>query len=360
MRRALTALLGTGVLTAGLLAGAPAASAGHGDGRHQGRPKPAHTLQDAAKQSGRVAGAAATQVHIDEADYVRTLNREFNQLTPENEMKWETTEPARGQFDFAPADSLVRHAKREKMKVYGHVLVWHSQLAPWVNEITDRDELLSVMRSHIAGVAGHYRGKVVAWDVVNEGFDDSPEANRRATIFQNVIGDEYMEEAFKAARKADPHAKLCYNDYNIDGINPKSDAVYAMVKDFKRRGIPIDCVGMQGHLILGSVPQDIRQNMQRFAELGVDVYVTELDIRMPTPPTPEKLAQQAADYRTVVSACVAVRRCKGVTVWGVTDKYSWVPGFFPGEGAALPIDENYAKKPAYFSTLETLSKARRH
>ncbi|MFD0855092.1 endo-1,4-beta-xylanase, partial [Actinomadura adrarensis] len=330
---------------------------GDGHGRHPG--KAPTTLQDAAERSGRVFGAAATQVHMEEADYVRTLNREFNQLTPENEMKWETTEPARGQFNFEPADQLVAHAKKERMKVHGHVLVWHSQLAPWVNEITDRDELLSVMRNHIANVAGHYRGKLHQWDVVNEAFDDSPQANRRATIFQNLIGDEYIAEAFKAARRADRKAELCYNDYNIDGINPKSDAVYAMVKDFKRRGVPIDCVGLQGHLILGSVPADIRQNIERFAKLGVNVYITELDIRMPTPPTPEKLAAQAADYRTVVSACVAVRRCKGITVWGVTDKYSWVPDFFPGEGAALIFDENYAKKPAYFSTLETLNKARR-
>jgi endo-1,4-beta-xylanase len=354
MKRTLIAVLGAGALAATLVTGATTASA---HGKHHKAPR---TLQEAAASSGRDIGAAATQIHMDEADYVDTLDREFNQLTPENEMKWETTEPARGQFDFGPADELVRHAKKERMAVHGHVLVWHSQLAPWVNEITDRDELLSVMRDHISNVAGHYRGQLRSWDVVNEAFDDSPQAARRATIFQNLIGDSYMEEAFKAARKADRRAELCYNDYNIDGINPKSTAVYNMVKDFKRRGVPIDCVGMQGHLILGQVPSDIRQNMERFAKLGVNVYVTELDIRMPTPAAPEKLAAQAADYRTVVSACTAVRRCKGVTVWGVTDKYSWVPDFFPGEGAALIFDENYAKKPAYFASLAALKGTRRH
>jgi endo-1,4-beta-xylanase len=358
MRRALTALLGAGALAATLVAGAPAASADwrHGHGWH----KAPRTLQDAAKLSGRHFGVAATQVHMDDPAYVRTLNREFNQLTPENEMKWETTEPARGQFNFAPADGLVQHAKSQKMKVYGHVLVWHSQLAPWVNQITDRDELLSVMRNHIAGVAGHYRGQIRAWDVVNEAFDDSPQANRRATIFQNLIGDSYIEEAFKAARRADPKAELCYNDYNIDGINPKSNAVYNMVKDFKRRGIPIDCVGLQAHLVLGTLPTDIQANMERFAKLGVNVYVTELDIRMQTPPTPEKLAQQARDFRTVVSACVNVRRCKAITQWGLSDAHSWVPGFFEGEGAATVFDENLQKKPAYFSTLATLASACRH
>ncbi|GLZ02854.1 hypothetical protein Acsp03_03210 [Actinomadura sp. NBRC 104412] len=357
MKRALIAVLGAGALTAGLMAGGATTASAH-DGHH--KHKAPRTLQDAAARTGRDIGAAATVVHMGEAAYRATLDREFNQLTPENEMKWETTEPAPGQFDFAPADELVRHAKKERMRVHGHTLVWHSQLAPWVNEITDRDELLSVMRRHIATVAGHYRGQLRSWDVVNEAFDDSPQAARRATIFQNVIGDEYLEEAFKAARRADRKAELCYNDYNIDGINPKSDAVYAMVKNFKRRGVPIDCVGMQGHLILGQVPSDIRQNMERFARLGVNVYVTELDIRMPTPATPEKLAAQAADYTKVVSACVAVRRCRGVTLWGVTDKYSWVPDFFPGEGAALVFDENYAKKPAYFASLAALKSGRRH
>ncbi|TQM70894.1 endo-1,4-beta-xylanase (glycosyl hydrolase family 10) [Actinomadura hallensis] len=341
MRRALIAVLGAATLLLALLvAGAPPASA-------------ASTLKDAAAATGRVFGTAAAQGHMGEAAYVETLDREFNQLTPENEMKWETTEPSRNSFDYSAADQLVRHARSRGMEVRGHTLVWHSQLPGWVEGITSRTELLQVMRNHIANVAGHYRGELTTWDVVNEAFLDGSGA-RRDTVFQRVIGDDYIEEAFRAARAADPDAKLCYNDYNIDGRNAKSDAVYAMVQDFQRRGVPIDCVGLQGHLIVGSVPGDVQANIQRFADLGIDVYITELDIRMQMPPDGAKLAQQAADYRSVVSACVAVQRCKGITVWGVTDKYSWVPDVFEGEGAALLFDDDYGKKPAYNATLEAL------
>lgn len=342
MRRALTAVLGAGaMLLATLTAGAPPASAAPG------------TLKEAAAAKGIVFGTAAAQSHMGESAYVGTLNREFNQLTPENEMKWETTEPSRNSFNYSAADRLVQHAQSQGMAVRGHTLVWHSQLPSWVSSISSRTELLDVMRNHISNVAGHYRGDLAYWDVVNEAFQDGSGA-RRDTVFQRVIGDSYIEEAFRAARAADPNAELCYNDYNIDGRNAKSDAVYAMVQDFKRRGVPIDCVGLQAHLVVGSLPGDIRANIQRFADLGVNVYITELDIRMQTPPNSSKLTQQANDYRTVVSACLAVSRCKGITVWGVTDKYSWVPDVFEGEGAALLFDDNYGKKPAYDATLETL------
>ncbi|GAA2681714.1 MULTISPECIES: endo-1,4-beta-xylanase [Actinosynnema] len=140
---------------------------------------------------------------------------------------------------------------------------------------------------------------------------------------------------------------MLYNDYNIDGIGAKSDAVYEMVKSFIESGVPIHGVGLQGHLILGQVPSTVRQNIQRFADLGVEVAFTELDIRMNTPADAAKLAAQAADYSAVVSACVAVTGCVGVTTWGLSDKYSWIPSVFPGEGAALPFDESFRPKPAY-------------
>ncbi|MFG2021531.1 endo-1,4-beta-xylanase [Actinomadura geliboluensis] len=342
MRRALSAVLGAvPLLLAMLVAVALPASAAPG------------TLGEAAAAKGRVFGTAAAQGHMGESAYVTTLDREFNQLTPENEMKWETTEPSRDSFNFSAADQLVSHAQAQGMAIRGHTLVWHSQLPGWVSNISSRDDLLSVMRNHIAKEAGHFAGKVDYWDVVNEAFQDGSGA-RRDSVFQRVIGDGYIEEAFRAARQADPNAKLCYNDYNIDGQNAKSNAVYNMVQDFKARGVPIDCVGLQAHLTLGNVPSDMQANMQRFAALGVDVHITELDIRMNTPADSSKLATQANDYKKVVSARLAVSRCNVITVWGITDKYSWVPDTFPGEGAALLFDDNYNKKPAYTAVLEAL------
>jgi len=309
------------------------------------------TLGSAAAAKGRVFAAAVANGHVGEAQYINTFDTEFTGLTPENEMKWDTTEPSRGTFNFAAADNLVSHAQSHSMKIRGHTLVWHSQLAPWVNNITSGTDLLAAMRAHITGVATHFAGKIQYWDVVNEAFDGG---SRRQSIFQQLIGDSYIEEAFKAARAADPTAKLCYNDYSTDGVNAKSTAILNMVKDFKARGIPIDCVGFQSHLIVGQVPGDYQANLQRFADAGVDVNITELDVRMPTPASQANLQTQADDYRKVVSACLAVTRCTSITVWGVTDKYSWVPNTFPGQGAALLFDENYAKKPAYNSTLTAL------
>jgi endo-1,4-beta-xylanase len=201
------------------------------------------------------------------------------------------------------------------------------------------------MVDHITTEVTHYQGKVFAWDVVNEAFAE--DGTRRQSFWQQKLGDGYIAEAFRAARAADPTVKLYYNDYNTDGVGAKSDGVYAMVKSLKQQGVPIDGVGFQGHLVLGQVPSTVRQNLQRFADLGVDVAFTELDIRMPTPPDATKLAAQAVDYGTIADACVAVTRCVGITTWALSDKWSWIPTFFPGEGAALPFDESYQPKPAY-------------
>ncbi|HEU5158612.1 MAG TPA: endo-1,4-beta-xylanase [Streptosporangiaceae bacterium] len=312
----------------------------------------ASTLGGAAAEKGRTFGAAVANNHLGEAQYASTLDTEFSGLTPENEMKWETIEPSQGQFNFGSADAIVNHAQSRNMKIRGHTLVWHSQLAGWVNNISTGAALTTAMRNHINGVMAHYLGDIVYWDVVNEAFEEN--GARRQSVFQQRIGNGYIEDAFRTARAADPNAKLCYNDFNIEGQNAKSNAVFQMVSDFKARGVPIDCVGFQAHFIVGQIPGDFQANMQRFANLGVDVNITELDIRMPTPPSSANLQTQANNYATVTNACLAISRCTSITVWGIPDKYSWVPSTFPGQGAPLLFDDNYNKKAAYNSTLTAL------
>jgi endo-1,4-beta-xylanase len=203
-------------------------------------------------------------------------------------------------------------------------------------------DLRTAMNNHIDSVMGHYKGQIHSWDVVNEAFQDGG-GDRRSSPFQDKLGDGFIEEAFRTARAADPAAKLCYNDYNTDGVNAKSDAVYDMVKDFRSRGVPIDCVGFQGHFNSASpVPSDFQANLRRFADLGVDVQITELDIE-------GSGTAQADSYARVVRACLAVDRCTGITVWGVTDKYSWRSG-----GTPLLFDGDYAEKPAYEAVLSAL------
>jgi len=300
------------------------------------------TLGSAAAARGKYFGAAAATSHFGESAYTTVLDREFNSFTPENEMKWDATEPSRGSFNFGPGDQVYNRARQQGKSVRGHTLVWHSQLPGWVSGLSG-DQLRQAMINHINSLMGHYRGGIYAWDVVNEAFQDGSSGARRPSPFQNQLGNGYIEEAFRAARAADPNAKLCYNDYNTDGQNAKSNAVFAMVQDFKQRGVPIDCVGFQGHFNAQSpVPSDFQQNLQRFANLGVDVQITELDIE-------GSGTAQADNYRRVVQACLAVSRCTGITVWGVTDKYSWRSG-----GTPLLFDGNYNKKPAYDAVLSAL------
>ncbi|MFC8817056.1 endo-1,4-beta-xylanase [Streptomyces rochei] len=323
---------------AGLVAAAALTAAAHSAEAAEA----ADTLGSAAAAQGRYFGTAVAAGHLGEADYAATLDREFNSATPENEMKWDATEPSRGTFTFSAADRVVDHARAQGMDVRGHTLVWHSQLPSWVGALGAAD-LRGAMNDRINQVMGRYKGQIHSWDVVNEAFQDGDSGARRSSPFQDKLGDGYIEEAFRTARAADPAAKLCYNDYNTDGVNAKSTAVYAMVKDFKARGVPIDCVGFQGHFNSNSpVPADLRANLQRFADLGVDVQITELDIE-------GSGTAQADAYARVVDACLAVDRCTGITVWGVTDKYSWRSG-----GTPLLFDGNYEAKPAYDAVLAAL------
>lgn len=170
-----------------------------------------------------------------------------------------------------------------------------------------------------------------------EPFND--DGTYRSDVFYDTLGPEYIPIALEVARVADPKAKLYINDFNIEGPGPKSTAHQNLVRSLKARGVPIDGIGIQGHLIVGELPANITENLRAFTSLGIEVAITELDIRMTLPSTPELLEQQKKDYETVVAACKAVDKCIGVTLWDFTDKYSWVPGTFPGQGDACPWDE---------------------
>jgi endo-1,4-beta-xylanase len=309
------------------------------------------TLRDLADAQGRDIGFALTPSYLSEAAYKNIADTEYNLVVPENAMKWDTTEPTQGSFAFTGADTVATYAADTDKKLYGHTLVWHNQLPSWVSAL-DATALQSAMTNHITTEVAHFKGKVAAWDVVNEAFND--DGTRRTSVFETKLGDGYIASALTAAHAADPDAKLCLNDYNIEGVNAKSTAYYKLVKDLLAQGVPVGCVGFQSHFVLGGVPSDMQANLQRFADLGVDVRVTELDVRMTTPSDATKLATQASDYSKVFKACLAVTRCQGVTTWGLTDKYSWVPSVFSGYGAPLMWDENYAAKPAYEAAYEAL------
>jgi endo-1,4-beta-xylanase len=304
----------------------------------------------------RYFGTAVGLPQLDrDAAYAKVAADQFSQVTPENEMKWQLVEPKRGQFDWSGADKVVAFAQAHDQKVRGHTLVWHNQLPDWLSGGTfTAAELKDLLRSHISTEVSRYKGKIYAWDVVNEAFND--DGTWRESIWYKGIGQEYVADALRWAHEADPAAKLYVNDYNIEGGNAKSDAWYDLIKSLKAEGVPIDGIGFQGHFDLQyAFPSDMAQNMQRFADLGLEVAVTELDVRVNTPATADELATQADYYKQTVAACLAVKQCVGITVWGFDDKYSWVPFTFPGEGAACLYDQNLAPKPALAAVQEALS-----
>ncbi|WP_306751001.1 endo-1,4-beta-xylanase, partial [Saccharothrix yanglingensis] len=292
---------------------------------------------------GRYFGTAVAANKLSDSTYVNILNREFDMVTAENEMKMDATEPSQGQFSYGNADRIVNQARNQGKRVRGHALAWHSQQPGWMQNMSG-SALRQAMLNHVTQVATYYRGKIYAWDVVNEAFADGSSGGRRDSNLQRT-GNDWIEAAFRAARAADPGAKLCYNDYNTDNwSHAKTQGVYRMVQDFKSRGVPIDCVGFQAHFNSGNpVPSNYHTTLQNFAALGVDVQITELDIE-------GSGSTQAQQYQGVVQACLAVARCTGITVWGIRDTDSW-----RASGTPLLFDGSGNKKAAYTSVLNALN-----
>jgi len=326
----------------------------------------AQTLREHADRAGLLVGAAVEPRYFSEPEYAATLAREFNMLTAENVLKWGAIRPSRARFEFGPGDRLVAFARKHRMKVRGHTLLWSEYNPRWLVEggFTPA-EMSAMLREHITRVMRHYRGKIFAWDVVNEVFlaDGSVEPSvwyDRPGIGLKGKGTAYVEQAFRWAREADPDVLLFYNDYDTEGINPKSDAVYAMVKDFKRRGVPIDGVGIQAHIVDLEAKDlaTMEANVARLVALGLQVHITEMDVGLPVdaagrPRDEAALGRQAEIYRQVAEACLRQKGCTAFQTWGFTDKYTWIPDFTKGaKGLPLPFDSRYAPKPAYEALLE--------
>ncbi|WP_081926907.1 endo-1,4-beta-xylanase [Pseudobacteroides cellulosolvens] len=292
--------------------------------------------------------------------YDNILKNEFGIVVAENEMKVDAIEPSQNNFNFRNGDKLVDFALSNNMKVRGHTLVWHSQLPGWMgNWSGSRDGLVSAMNNHITKTMDHFKGKIAEWDVVNEACDDSGNGLRKS-VWTNKIGNDFIDIAFQTARKADPDALLFYNDYNIEDMGAKSNTAYNMIKSMKERGIPIDGVGFQCHFINGmsaSQLNAIEQNIKRYAALGLQVSITELDIRMNDSENQTTGFQtQANNYKSLMEIALRNPNVKTFVVWGFTDKFSWIPSTFPGTGRGLIYDSNLNPKPAYNSLKEALMK----
>ncbi|KAF2139001.1 carbohydrate-binding module family 1 protein [Aplosporella prunicola CBS 121167] len=315
-------------------------------------------LNTAAKAAGlEYFGSATDNPELTDTDYVAGLSNtsDFGQITPGNSMKWDTIEPSRNTFSYDKGDVIADLAEKNGQKLRCHNLVWYQQLPSWVSSGNfDNATLVEILQNHITNEVKHYKGRCAHWDVVNEALAD--DGTFRDSVFYKTIGEAYIPIAFAAAAAADPDVKLYYNDYSIEWSGDKFKAAKKIVELVQSYGVKIDGVGLQAHFTVGNtVSQDaIEGVMKEFTAMGVEVAITELDIRTETPASEDTLKQQSTDYASIVSACVNVEGCVGITIWDYTDKYSWVPNTFSGYGEALPWDENLEKKPAYDGILNAL------
>jgi endo-1,4-beta-xylanase len=318
-------------------------------------------LRSLAAATNRSIGAAVQYVPLrDEQQYSQVLASEFSMLSPENALKMRNLRPAQDRFDFSQGDFIVNFAQANGMKVRANTLIWYKALPTWMeNRTFTRDELMAIMREHITTVVSRYRGKVQSWDVVNEAVN-SQGTGFRSSVYYNVLGPEYIEMAFRWAHEADPDALLFYNDYSGEEINAKSDYIYNMVKSLVEKGVPIHGVGLQMHLIarIGINTEELAANIQRIADLGLQVHITEMDVRIADYPGDEaqRLAVQADIYRQVMQVCADSPACTAFVTWGFTDKYSWIDERF-GEDDPLLFDDNYQPKPAFYAVSQVLGES---
>ena len=325
------------------------------------------------------------QVYGREDKATRLVKKHFNTISPENMLKWGPVHPEPEVFNFEPADKYVAFGQENDMFIVGHTLVWHSQVPDWVfqdeqgNTIT-KEALLKRMQDHISTVAGRYKGKIGGWDVVNEALED--DGSLRQTKWLEIIGEEFLQKAFEYARETDPEAELYYNDYSLWKPAKREGAV-RLVRKLQEKGIKVDGIGMQGHYGIDyPTLDDIEASIEAFADLGVKVMITELDIDvLPNPSkrqgadiamrfdpqegynpyanglpdsVEQKLNQRYADIFNLFHK--HRDKISRVTFWGVADHHSWLNDW-PMEGRRsypLVFDRNYQPKPAFKAIVEAV------
>jgi endo-1,4-beta-xylanase len=317
-------------------------------------PPPPPSTTDSLKAAGSAIGRAvgtAVQSRLLNGQYEAVAGREFSYFTAEYEMKWSVHEPSAGFFDFSAGDAIVGYALSRGQRVKGHTFIWHGATPSWVNSLSPAD-LRAAFERHIRTVAAHYRGRIHAWDVVNEAVADDG-VSLRDTVFRQKLGDSYIADAFRIAREADPTARLFYNDYGGEGLTQKSNRIYDLLRELLAAGVPIDGVGLQMHVSATGRPPNasIASNIRRLADLGLTVHISEMDVRVSgvSGSTQTRLELQRSAYYDIVKVCVAEPRCEAITFWGFTDAHTWISGDTP-----LLFDAQYAAKPAYSGVLDAL------
>jgi endo-1,4-beta-xylanase len=296
--------------------------------------------------------------------YKGVVLKEYNSITAENAMKWGSLRPNASTFNFNDADYIVDLATTNNKRVFGHVLVWHAYNPTWLETSTaDSATFEGILKTHIQTVMGRYKGKIAAWDVVNEAFEDNGSL-RTSSIWYKKLGPDYIARAFKYAKEADPSALLFYNDYGQEYAKAKLQGITTMVADFKKRGIPIDGIGLQMHMSINTDENGLLTAISETAKTGLKVHISELDINLTNNTknanltfTAELAATQKEKYRNVVryyKGIVPATQQFGITNWNVGDADSWLRSTIQKNEYPLLFDEKYEKKPAYFGYIDGL------
>jgi endo-1,4-beta-xylanase len=325
------------------------------------------TLRSLAKQRGIYIGTAANHraLRTDYA-YREILAQEFNQLTIENELKFGSLSPRPEAYDFGPAEELVDFAQANDMQIRGHTLLWHQMNPEWLQETSfNRHQALDLLHKHIFTTMAHFYGEIFTWDVVNEPVEEN--GGLRDSFWMHTIGPEYLEYAFRWACQADPQAKLFINDYGVEGISPKSNSLFELVRELVKRGVPIHGIGLQMHLAISEksdfpkppTVQELEENMRRYSDLGLEIHITEMDVQIQglSGTMEDRLEKQARVYEDVLSVALQNPQLKAFTIWGCSDRYSWIPKFTGCADAPLPFDEYFQPKPAYEALIRALEAA---
>lgn len=303
-----------------------------------------------------------------QGEQAEVIKRNFNSLTAENVMKPALIHPEENRYFWDDADKIVAFAEANGLKVRGHTLCWHGQTGAWMfvdslGKPASKELALKRLKDHITTVVSHFKGKIYAWDVLNEVITDSDTAKSplRQTPWLKICGEEYIAKIFQWAHEADPDAVLVYNDYNSE--NPgKRDRIYNLIKKLRDEGVPVDAIGLQGHWNIGNpTEQNLRDAIDKFASLGVKLQITELDVSIYNSRTdtigigftPEREQKQIDLYKM---AFKVFREKKdvitGVTFWNLSDMGSWLDRRGPGKAYPLLLDEKLKPKKAFWEVVK--------
>lgn len=315
------------------------------------------SLRKAAERAGIDFGTAVQAGDAYDPKVKDYIGKTFTMLVPENAMKWENIHPTKDFWNWSDMDALVRLAEEKDLTLRGHTFVWHQQNPPYVNALKGREEAVRLLTEQITAVMTRYKGKIREYDVANEVIADN--GRMRDTLWLKTIGPDYLDIAFKAARDADPEALLFLNDYSNEYAGtPKGDAFYRLAKDLKERGVPLDGVGLQLHLMAEYALQGdaLLRNIARFRELGLKVAFTEVDVRVKLPITPAAEAAQGKIFTELLRIAKTEPGAGTFMLWGWRDSRSWIPGTFPGYGSAHPVDAKGKEKPFFREFADILRK----